>query len=140
MLRTKLPDADHLGEIRIATSANEASNLFPLGLCLELETLQLGYFALVRSSFVLDLPSERPERLCKRQHLWQITKGPLGSIGKILDSFGAGRRFPKIGEEAGTLVDVGAKHIEFLRQNQISFEKFSLDSALVHIGRTFAVG
>lgn len=117
VLWSELSDTDHLGELGIAAGADEARHLFSLGFCLELETLQLCQLAFVGSGFVLNLLSEWLERLCKRQHLWQVTKRPLGRISEVFHGLRTSCRLAQIGEEGSTLVYVRTQNLEFLREN-----------------------
>lgn len=137
VLGSKLSDADHFGEFGIAASADEACNLLPFGVRLELQTLHLCKLALVGIRIVLDLLRQRSKRLCERQHLGKVTKGPFGRIRKVFCRLRTSRRFAKIGEKAGTLVHVGAEDFQLLRENEVSLEEFALDAALADLDWLF---
>ena len=137
---TQLTDADHLGEFGIAASPNEARHLFALGLGFELEALQLCELALVSSSLVLDLLRKGSERLCQREHLWQIAERPFGGIGKVFDGLWSTCRLAQVGKEGSALVDVRAKHLKLLCENKVCFEEFALNAALADFGRAVLVG
>lgn len=137
VLGSKLSDADHLGKFGIAASADEARNLLSFGFRLELQTLHLCKLALVGISIILDLLRQRSKRLCERQHLGKVTEGPLGRISKVFCRLRTSRRFAKIGEEARTLVHVGAEHFQLLREDQVSLEELALDAALADLDWMF---